>query len=94
MDTNGTTHSTTGEDIKHPSPELKPLDNSSPPFPDPKTSPTEFLVHLRSLAVGDLVTAFEHLQASPVCVVSTQLYDESAISAWTNRMDVLIVSLT
>jgi len=94
MDTNGTTDLMTREDIKHPSPELKPLDKSFPPFPDPKTSPKEFLVRLRSIAIDDLVTAFEHLKASPVRVVSTQLYDESAVGAWTDRMDMLIVSLT
>jgi hypothetical protein len=94
MDPNVTTEDppTTGEQLKAGSPKPQPLAIDPPPFPDPKTSPADFLTYLRSLAIEDLVAAFQHLQAPPVRVISTNLFDEDVISAWTDRMDVLVVS--
>ena len=64
----------------------------SPSVPDPVTSPGAFLDYLKAFSIEDLSLAWEHLQDPPVQIASTGLYQESAISAWTDCMDILVVS--
>ena len=62
-------------------------------FPDPITSPAEFLQHLRSLPMADLGTAWQHYLLRPICVASTNQYVESMVDSWLDQMDTLTVSL-
>lgn len=79
-----------------------PGPNVSPPaditadtiaFPDPIASPAEFLQHLRSLPIADLVTAWQHYLSRPIRAASTNQHVEGMVDTWLDRMDTLTVSL-
>lgn len=63
-------------------------------FPDPDTSPDEFLAFLNGLIVKDLALAWEHLGRRPGRIQPSNLFDEECVQAWTDRMDIFIVSYT
>lgn len=65
---------------------------AAPSFPDPISSPLDFLHHLRSLPIGDLSMAWQHCLSRPVRVASSERYAESEVNAWMDRMDTLTVS--
>lgn len=95
MTTNGVSNTSvvpTNDDSTKPPGSPQPGVDASPTFPDPKTSPTAFLGYLRSLATKDLVSPWEHLQAAPARSGPDNRYVQDEISAWTDHMDVLLVS--
>lgn len=70
------------------------ISDTSTPFPDPTASPKEFYDYLKSLSISDLVTPWEHLLHRPIRIPSTNRYEESIVSTWTDRMDILVVCIS
>ena len=97
MATNGTSEkpsSNAGEELKATSPAEPGAAETPvpPPVPDLNTSPAEFLTYLKSVGLDELTSAWEHLQKPPVRLASSNRYQESAITAWSDTMDILVVS--
>jgi hypothetical protein len=74
------------------SPTFSPTSSSSS-FPDPISTPTEFTTYLLSLANPDLVGTWEHLRQRPMPIPGTNRLEDGVVSDWSNRMDLMVVSL-
>jgi hypothetical protein len=59
-------------------------------YPDPKTSPIEFLEHLKTLNLDSAIGAFRHNQIQPPPLPNGQL-NEAKVHEWCDRMDSLLV---
>ncbi len=61
-------------------------------FPDPDTSPEEFLAFLKALTIKDLALSWEHLKRRPGRVSPSNLFDEECVDSWTDKIDIYMVS--
>jgi len=59
-------------------------------YSNPKTSPIEFLDHIRSLNLDSAVGAFYHSQTQPPQLPNGQL-NEVKVHEWCDRMDTSLV---
>ena len=60
-------------------------------FPNLIQAPEDFLVHVNTLGLDSVSTAFVHYQKRPIQTLGGR-YDEDSAEQWCERMDALLVS--